>query len=200
MAAFQRFLNATTATLPRQCASAGFLFATGDCIAQQVVEKKGSKHDIIRTARLTAYGGLIFSPIAAFWLGKVLERVPYKGLAGTVTKVALDQSIAAPSLLALFFTSTTLMEGKSIDDVKTKLKKVGSIPDSESYQKCLQCDHFLPLAVILEHTANFLGRLDSRSIDQYGIRSTTSTTFIRKRGEHLLEHVLSSCCFGRWSG
>jgi protein Mpv17 len=124
MASFQRFLQATTATLPRQCASAGILFATGDCIAQQVVEKKGSKHDIIRTARLTAYGGLIFSPIAAFWLGKVLERVPYKGLAGTVTKVALDQSIAAPSLLALFFTSTTLMEGKSLNDVKVKLQKV----------------------------------------------------------------------------
>lgn len=127
MASFQRFLQATTATLPRQCASAGILFATGDCIAQQIVEKKGSKHDIIRTARLTAYGGLIFSPIAAFWLGKVLERVPYKGITGTVTKVALDQSIAAPSLLALFFTSTTLMEGKSLDDVKVKLQKVSYV-------------------------------------------------------------------------
>lgn len=29
---------------------------SGDCIAQQVIEKKGNRHDFIRTARLTAYG------------------------------------------------------------------------------------------------------------------------------------------------
>ncbi|UZJ52689.1 hypothetical protein CBS101457_002009 [Exobasidium rhododendri] len=121
MAAFQRFLQASSSTLPRQCATAGFLFATGDCIAQQLIEKKGRNHDLIRTARLSAYGGLIFSPIMAIWFGKVLEKVPYKGTLGTVVKVGLDQGFAAPNMLALFFTATTLMQGKSTADVKEKL-------------------------------------------------------------------------------
>lgn len=68
--------------------------------------------------------GLIFSPIMAVWFGKVLERVPYKGSAGILAKVGLDQGFAAPNMLALFFTATTLMEGKTFDDVKKKLNNV----------------------------------------------------------------------------
>ena len=60
----------------------------------------------------------------AIWFGKVLEKVPYKGTLGTAVKVALDQGIAAPNMLALFFSATTLMQGKSIDDVKEKLSSV----------------------------------------------------------------------------
>lgn len=96
MSALQRFLAATSSTLPRQCATAGVLFATGDTIAQQFVEKKGSRHDIVRTLRLSAYGGLIFAPIASTWFGKVLERVQFKSAAANVvTKVrCLDFSHA----------------------------------------------------------------------------------------------------------
>ncbi|PWN50916.1 protein SYM1 [Violaceomyces palustris] len=122
-AAIQRFLHATSSTLPRQCMSAGVLFATGDIIAQQAIEKKGKKHDFVRTARLTAYGGLIFSPIMAVWFGKVLERIPIKGRVGSVAaKVALDQGLAAPNMVALFFAATTLMEGKGTKEVKEKLE------------------------------------------------------------------------------
>lgn len=96
-------------------------------IAQQVIEKRGKQHDLVRTARLTAYGSLIFSPIAAMWFGKVLERVPFKGRAGVVAKVVLDQSLAAPALLSVFFTATTLMEGKGIEDVKKKLETVSCL-------------------------------------------------------------------------
>jgi protein Mpv17 len=34
------------------------LFATGDAVAQQAVEKKGiEKHDMLRTGRMALYGG-----------------------------------------------------------------------------------------------------------------------------------------------
>lgn len=75
------------------------------------------------TQSFSPCSGLIFSPIASVWLGKVLERVPFKGMQGVLTKVALDQTLAAPSMLALFFTSTTLMEGKGFADVNAKLQK-----------------------------------------------------------------------------
>jgi protein Mpv17 len=60
----------------------------------------------------------------AVWFGKVLERVPYKGKLGIAVKVGLDQGFAAPNMLALFFSATTLMQGKSFDDVKQKLESV----------------------------------------------------------------------------
>jgi hypothetical protein len=62
----------------------------------------------------------------AVWFGKVLERVPYKGAAGIAAKVGLDQGFAAPNMLALFFSATTLMQGKSMNDVKEKLSSVSS--------------------------------------------------------------------------
>ncbi|EPQ25916.1 uncharacterized protein PFL1_06590 [Pseudozyma flocculosa PF-1] len=124
MAALQRFLAATSSTLPRQCLSGGVLFATGDVIAQQLIEKRGKQHDPWRTARLGLYGGAIFSPIAATWFGKVLERVQFKSrYANIATKVALDQLVAAPNMTALFFTATTLMAGGSTGDVKAKLNE-----------------------------------------------------------------------------
>lgn len=60
----------------------------------------------------------------AIWFGKVLERIPYKGTMGTLVKVGVDQGFAAPNMLALFFTATTLMEGKDFADVKQKLNTV----------------------------------------------------------------------------
>jgi hypothetical protein len=68
----------------------------------------------------------------AVWFGKVLERVPYKGSMGTLVKVGMDQGFAAPNMLALFFTATTLMEGKNFEDVKKKLNSVSIYSSSIS--------------------------------------------------------------------
>ncbi|KAN0059839.1 Protein required for ethanol metabolism [Thecaphora frezii] len=124
MSALQRFLAATSSTLPRQCVSGGILFATGDIIAQQLLEKRGTRHDPWRTFRLGLYGGAIFSPIAATWFGKVLERVQLKSnVANIAAKVALDQTVAAPVMTGLFFTATTIMAGGSVEDARRKLKE-----------------------------------------------------------------------------
>jgi len=42
----------------------------------------------------------------------------------TVPKVTLDQFVFSPIALAVFFTCTTLMEGKSLEDVQRKLRAV----------------------------------------------------------------------------
>ncbi|KAK0562632.1 Protein required for ethanol metabolism [Tilletia horrida] len=120
---FMRFVNATQATFPRKCASAAFLFASGDVIAQQVIEKRGTKHDVWRTSRLAIYGGVLFAPIIIQWF-KVLERIQFQSRAATIgAKVAADQLIAAPNIVVLFFGTTTLMAGGSIEDVKQKLRE-----------------------------------------------------------------------------
>lgn len=99
------------------------LFATGDVIAQQVIEKKGSDHDIPRTARIVIWGGGIFAPVVTVWF-RFLQSLPIanKTLA-TATRVGLDQFVMAPSILTGFFTIMTLMEGKTLEDAKAKWKQ-----------------------------------------------------------------------------
>jgi len=47
-----------TSPLLTQAVTTGILFGTGDVLAQQAVERKGvEKHNLMRTARMAAYGG-----------------------------------------------------------------------------------------------------------------------------------------------
>ncbi|WVQ86057.1 protein SYM1 [Cryptococcus sp. DSM 104549] len=101
-------------------ASSAVLFATGDAVAQQLIEKKGKDHDFVRTARIVTWGGLLFAPAVTVWF-RALERIPIKNkIAGTVARVGLDQFAFAPCVLSGFFTAMTLMEGKDFNAVKTK--------------------------------------------------------------------------------
>ncbi|KAL1409852.1 Protein required for ethanol metabolism [Vanrija albida] len=119
-------LNAYTSFLGRRpmlgnIATSAVLFATGDIIAQQAVEKKGLKnHDLARTGRIVVWGAGIFAPLVTVWL-RALDKIPIKNkLAGTITKVAADQLIAAPTFLTGFFTVMTLLEGKDLAAAKQK--------------------------------------------------------------------------------
>ncbi|KAG9094238.1 Protein required for ethanol metabolism [Ceratobasidium sp. 370] len=102
MQAYTRFLNRRPFLGP--CITTAVLFAVGDVVAQQGVDRRGLANDWVRTARLGTYGGAVFAPIVIKWY-----------------KVALDQFAFAPFAIALFFGCTTLMEGKSIEDVRRKL-------------------------------------------------------------------------------
>ncbi|KAF9890111.1 Protein required for ethanol metabolism [Aspergillus nanangensis] len=89
------------------------LFAVGDGLAQQGVEKKGlERHDLTRTARMTLYGGAVFGPFATKWFQFLQNRVilssPQKTL---VARVATDQLLCAPTMIGVFLSSMALMEG-----------------------------------------------------------------------------------------
>jgi protein Mpv17 len=59
-----------------QCATAAFLFGSGDILAQQAIEKKGRNHDFARTARLSFYGGEYFHE-ARIKLQVMIRRLRY---------------------------------------------------------------------------------------------------------------------------
>ncbi|KGB75383.2 protein SYM1 [Cryptococcus deuterogattii R265] len=100
--------------------SSAVLFATGDVIAQQLIEKKGADHDLPRTARIVTWGGLIFAPTVNLWF-RTLERIPIRSRwPATFTRVGLDQFGFAPVVLSGFFTAMTFMEGKDFNAAKTK--------------------------------------------------------------------------------
>ncbi|KAK0549809.1 Protein required for ethanol metabolism [Tilletia horrida] len=119
----QRFFQITQSSAPRKCATTAFTFGLGDVIAQQFVERRGTKHDLLRTTRLAFYGGVIFSPYLLQWF-KVLDKIQFKNRIATITtRVAVDQTISAPIIVTMFLSSTTLLAGGSTTDVKEKLRQ-----------------------------------------------------------------------------
>lgn len=120
-------LGAYTSVLSRRpmlgnIATSAVLFATGDVLAQQAIEKRGKDHDYVRTARIVMWGGGIFAPAVTVWF-RTLERIKFKSaIATTAARVGLDQFAFAPTVLTGFFTVMTLLEGKGLGDVEKKWK------------------------------------------------------------------------------
>lgn len=124
MASFMRAYNAALKRRPMlyQCATAGVLYASGDIIAQQLIERRGLRnHDIARTARLGFYGGFLFGPIITKWL-QFLQRLQFKTpLRGVLYKTYLDQGVLTPAVVAFFFGSMSVLEGKGITEATERI-------------------------------------------------------------------------------
>jgi len=123
MASLLRAYNAALIRRPMaaQCATGAFLFGTGDVIAQQIIEKKGTDHDFMRTARLGFYGGALFAPIITKWyqmLNNLQFKTPTRAL---VYRVYLDQAVLTPVAVAFFFGSMSILEGKGITEAKNRI-------------------------------------------------------------------------------
>jgi len=126
MASLLRAYNAALIRRPMvaQCGTSALLFGSGDLIAQQGIEKKGFKnHDWARTARITFYGGFLFGPVITKWF-QFLSRLQFPSPAKkAIYSTTLDQAFLSPGMVAFFFTSMTLLEGKKFVDVKERLSK-----------------------------------------------------------------------------
>jgi len=101
-----------------QAVTTAVLFATGDVVAQQVVERRGfAKHEVARTGRMFAYGGLIFGPVATTWFGFLARKVVLKNKKAEVAaRVAADQLLFAPVMIQVFLRSMATMEGVSAQE------------------------------------------------------------------------------------
>jgi len=89
--------------LATQCVTSAVLFASGDVIAQQAIQRKRAKHDFSRTARLTIYGGCLFGPPIAKWiafLNRLRFSTPVKAV---IYRTWLDQTLVAPLVVGWFF-------------------------------------------------------------------------------------------------
>ncbi|KAI0797826.1 hypothetical protein C8Q75DRAFT_20818 [Abortiporus biennis] len=125
MASWLKAYNAALIRRPMitQCATAGILFATGDVIAQQVIEKKRDKHDFMRTARLGFYGGAMFGPIVTKWfqfLNRLQFATPTKAV---MYRTYLDQFVFTPAIVGFFFGSMTFLEGKGVSDAIERINE-----------------------------------------------------------------------------
>jgi len=91
-----RFYQSLLARRPlaTQVVTTSILFATGDTLAQQLVDKKGlQNHDKLRTGRMALYGAAVFAPFASQWF-KALQHINLSTKARTiVARVAADQLV-----------------------------------------------------------------------------------------------------------
>nr|POE77782.1 protein sym-1 [Quercus suber] len=90
------------------------LFATGDTMAQQLVERKGiNNQDWGRAGRMALYGGAVFGPAATMWFGFLQRRVRIPGSPNLeiLARVGLDQCVFASTNLFVFLSSMAIMEG-----------------------------------------------------------------------------------------
>ncbi|KAL3427460.1 integral membrane mpv17 pmp22 [Phlyctema vagabunda] len=101
-----------------QSITTAVLFATGDTMAQQLVEKKGFKNqEWARTGRMAFYGGAIFGPAATTWFKFLQQKVVLKNKNMEIlARVAADQTIFASTNLFVFLSSMAIMEGTSPKD------------------------------------------------------------------------------------
>ena len=77
-----------------------------------------------RTARITFYGGFLFGPVITKWF-QFLSRLQFSSpTKKAIYSTTLDQAFVSPGVVAFFFTSMTLLEGKKFVDVKERLSKV----------------------------------------------------------------------------
>ena len=105
-----------------QAITTSILFATGDTMAQQAVEKRGfAEHNYARTGRMALYGGCVFGPAATVWFGFLQRKVVIPGRPNLeiCARVLTDQTVFASTNLFIFLSSMALMEGS---DPRQKLK------------------------------------------------------------------------------
>mmetsp|Transcript_911 Transcript_911/g.2497 ORF Transcript_911/g.2497 Transcript_911/m.2497 type:complete len:274 (-) Transcript_911:1458-2279(-) len=97
-------------------------FALGDILAQNLLNKN-APFDSQRLLRMSLFGLLVHGPTGHFFYN-ALDRV----INGTeawkvVTKVAIDQILWAPIFTVMFFAFIGALEGKSVDNIVSKVKR-----------------------------------------------------------------------------
>lgn len=104
---------------------AGTLMMTGDAL-QQVVERRGVRNgaamDHERSVRLFLVG-LMEGPLQYVYYTRLDRLLPGRALPTVVKKVALDQTVAAPLFISVFFYGSGLLEGRSLDECGRELRR-----------------------------------------------------------------------------
>lgn len=97
-------------------------FTVGDILAQVFIEQSGKPYDIMRTVRMGSFGFLLHGTTGHYFYGFLDSKLPGTAPMTVATKVAIDQTLWNPIFGCMFFGYLNLVEGKSFEDYKNKLK------------------------------------------------------------------------------
>ncbi|EIW67191.1 hypothetical protein M231_04796 [Tremella mesenterica] len=115
--------------LKTKMTTAGCLMALGDGVAQIGIEGKRfnprdgeQAWEMIRTVRMGFYGGVIFAPLGHMWLERMNRVKLDSGIRTLSVRMVCDAFLWSPFVCALFPTAVGLLEGKSVPEVRQKVK------------------------------------------------------------------------------
>lgn len=97
-------------------------FTIGDILAQNFVNQDGKPYDPMRTIRLGSFGFLVHGTTGHYFYGFLDSKLPGTKPQTVATKVFIDQTIWNPIFGLMFFGYLNLVEGKSFQDYKNKIK------------------------------------------------------------------------------
>ncbi|KAG2277971.1 hypothetical protein Bca52824_060526 [Brassica carinata] len=77
-------------------------------------EKASSEsYDLVRTARMGAYGLLILGPVQHQWFGFMSRLFPKQDFITTFKKMAMGQTVYGPTIMVIFLSFNALLQGKA---------------------------------------------------------------------------------------
>lgn len=111
-----------------QAVQTGILMATGDIVAQTVIDKRTVRDlDLGRVARFGAIGTCIVGPTLFKWYGIMERHIGATGAQAVLTKVAADQLLFAPSFIVVLLSTIGFSQGLNAKQVQDQL--VATYPD-----------------------------------------------------------------------
>ncbi|XP_034232291.1 protein Mpv17-like [Thrips palmi] len=111
-----------------QAVQTGILMATGDVVAQTVIDKrKLIELDLGRVARFGAIGTCLVGPSLFTWYGFMERRIGAAGTQALLKKVCADQLLFAPSFIVILLSTIGFSQGLNAKQVQDQL--VSTYPD-----------------------------------------------------------------------
>mmetsp|Transcript_45736 Transcript_45736/g.74607 ORF Transcript_45736/g.74607 Transcript_45736/m.74607 type:complete len:216 (+) Transcript_45736:214-861(+) len=111
------------AGIVKTCLAVSGAMMTGDVGCQMLSSGNGSTIDVARTARMGVTGLVVAGPWG-YCQNHFLEYiVPGRSTPAVLKKVAMGGLFISPISISLTFTSLTLLRGKSISDVREKIRQ-----------------------------------------------------------------------------
>jgi len=102
----------------------GVLCATGDVLAQVLVERKSwDKFEMKRVGTFFILGACVVTPCVRSWYLTLEKIVKLQGSKGALAKVALDQSLFAPAFIVVFITAASTLNGLTTQEIASNIKR-----------------------------------------------------------------------------
>ncbi|KYQ91758.1 pmp22 family protein [Tieghemostelium lacteum] len=111
-----------------KAATSGVLYFISDSISQYIEnlqheKEKRKPFQLDRALRMATFGFCMTGPVFHYWYLILDTKFPKKKTSHVLMKSALDQIICAPIFDAIFFIGMGVLERKSWEQIKEKLKK-----------------------------------------------------------------------------
>ncbi|KAL0794388.1 hypothetical protein Bca101_065765 [Brassica carinata] len=98
----------------------------GLSLSQQTITKEktsSESYDLVRTARMGAYGLLILGPVQHQWFGFMSRLFPKQDFITTIKKMAMGQTVYGPTIMVIFLSFNALLQGEGGSDILARLKR-----------------------------------------------------------------------------